>query len=67
MRMVGKKLEIILPDGRELDIVYAKHTIKYIQRLWGRKVRLITKGKDFKEFIIKCNENGEITLIDGNH
>ena len=44
-----------------------KHTIKYIQRLWGRKVRLITKGKDFKEFIIKCNENGEITLIDGNH
>lgn len=54
-------------DGRELDIVYAKHTIKYIQRLWGRKVRLITKGKDFKEFIIKCNENGEITLIDGNH
>ena len=51
-------------DGRELDIVYAKQTLKYIQSLWGRKVRLITKAKECKEFAINCNENGEITLTE---
>lgn len=51
-------------DGRELDIVYAKQTIKYIQALWGRKVKLITKAKEFKEFAINCSENGELTLTE---
>lgn len=54
-------------DGRELDIVYAKQTLKYIQALWGRKVRLITKAKDCKEFAINCNENGELTLTENTH
>lgn len=54
-------------DGRELDIVYAKQTLKYIQALWGRKVRLITKAKDCKEFAINCNENGELTLTENAH
>lgn len=51
-------------DGRELDIVYAKQTLKYIEALWGRKVRLITKAKECKEFAINCNENGELTLTE---
>ena len=76
MMKVGKKLEIILLlqvayehvyDGRELDIVYAKQTLKYTQALWGRKVRLITKAKDCKEFAINCNENGELTLTENAH
>lgn len=54
-------------DGRELDIVYAKQTLKYIQALWGRKVRLITKTKECKEFAINCNENGELTLTENSH
>lgn len=54
-------------DGRELDIVYAKQTLKYIQALWGRKVRLITKAKECKEFAINCNENGELTLTESTH
>lgn len=54
-------------DGRELDIVYAKQTLKYTQALWGRKVRLITKAKDCKEFAINCNENGELTLTENAH
>ncbi|MDY4077954.1 MAG: SpoVR family protein [Clostridium sp.] len=54
-------------DGRELDIVYAKQTLKYIQALWGRKVRLITKARDCKEFAINCNENGEVTLTENTH
>ncbi len=54
-------------DGRELDIVYAKQTLKYIQALWGRKVRLITKAKEFREFAINCNENGELTLTENSH
>lgn len=54
-------------DGRELDIVYAKQTLKYIQALWGRKVRLITKAKECREFAINCNENGELTLTENAH
>ena len=54
-------------DGRELDIVYAKQTLKYIQALWGRKVRLITKAKECREFAINCNENGELTLTENSH
>lgn len=53
-------------DGRELDIVYAKNTLKYLQSLWGYSVRLVTKTKENKEFIINCNENKEITLTNSN-
>lgn len=40
-------------DGRELEATYAKETLKYVQQLWGYKVRLLTKNKDNKEFYIK--------------
>ena len=53
-------------DGRELEMVYAKETIKYIQKLWGGKVSLISKTKDGKEFIISCIDENKITVLEGN-
>ncbi|MGG7178000.1 SpoVR family protein [Clostridium paraputrificum] len=53
-------------DGRELELVYAKETLKYIQALWGHKVRMITKSKDGKEFAINCDDEGKITVTDSN-
>ncbi|GAA0076737.1 SpoVR family protein [Clostridium sp. CTA-5] len=49
-------------DGRELELSYAKETLKYIQELWGRKVQLLTKGRDKKELLITCNINKEVTI-----
>ena len=37
-------------DGRELEIVYAKETIKNLQQLWGGSVVIQTKTKDGKSF-----------------
>ncbi|WP_160679972.1 SpoVR family protein [Clostridium sp. C8-1-8] len=48
-------------DGRELDIVYAKETLKYVQELWGYKVVLITKNKDLQEVSLICDEGKKIT------
>ncbi len=42
-------------DGRELELNYAKETLKYIQELWGKKVKLITKDSDKKDVVIMCN------------
>lgn len=53
-------------DGRELELTYAKETLKYVQQLWGYKVRLITKTKENKEFYINCDEEKRITVTDGN-
>ena len=53
-------------DGRELELVYAKETLKYLQALWGHKVRIITKAKDGKEFAINCDDEGKITVTDSN-
>ncbi|WP_238882133.1 SpoVR family protein [Clostridium sp. YIM B02551] len=47
-------------DGRELELNYAKETLKYVQELWGRKVVLITKGKNGDGFKIICDENKKI-------
>ena len=41
-------------DGRELEIVYAKETIKNLQQLWGGSVVIQTKTKDGKSFGIYC-------------
>lgn len=49
-------------DGRELEINYAKETLKYIQELWGRKVKLLTKDSDKKEIVMTCNMNKEIII-----
>ncbi|ACD23836.1 MULTISPECIES: SpoVR family protein [Clostridium] len=49
-------------DGRELELNYAKETLKYIQELWGKKVRLITKDSDKKDVVITCNMDKEITI-----
>ena len=53
-------------DGRELELIYAKETIKHLQKLWGHKITLITKTKDEKEFLINCDDTGKITVNDGN-
>lgn len=53
-------------DGRELEITYAKETIKYLQRLWGNKVIIVSKTKDGKDFYINCDEESKVTVTDGN-
>lgn len=53
-------------DGRELEATYAKETLKYVQQLWGYKVRLLTKNKDNKEFYINCDIDKKITVIESN-
>lgn len=49
-------------DGRELELTYAKETLKYIQDLWGHKVILLTKSKDNKSLEIVCNEDRNIYI-----
>lgn len=49
-------------DGRELEISYAKETLKYVQDLWGHKVKLITKNKDEKIIELICNEDRNILI-----
>lgn len=49
-------------EGRELEISYAKETLKYIQELWGRKVILNTKSKDDNSIVIICDEDKKITI-----
>lgn len=53
-------------DGRELELVYAKETLKHLQALWGYKVRVISKTRDGKEFAINCDYDGRITVTDSN-
>jgi stage V sporulation protein R len=43
-------------DGRELDLNYARETLKYTARLWGDAVELITNVGG-KETIIASNED----------
>lgn len=49
-------------DGRELEMSYAKETLKYLQDLWGRKVTLVTKTKEGKQVEIVCNEDRKIFI-----
>ncbi|GFZ34368.1 stage V sporulation protein R [Clostridium zeae] len=48
-------------DGRELDIGYAKETLKYVQELWGYKVVLVSKTKELQDISIVCDETKKIT------
>lgn len=49
-------------DGRELDLMYAKETLKYIVQLWKHKVSLKTFLRG-KSITINCNENKLITYV----
>lgn len=49
-------------DGRELELSYAKETLKYTQELWGRRVVLITKNKDGDDITLICDEDKKITI-----
>ena len=53
-------------DGRELELSYARETLKNLQSLWGYKVRLLTRSKDEKEFYINCDQDKKITTTDCN-
>lgn len=53
-------------DGRELEMSYAKQTLKYIQTLWGHNVKLRSKTRDGKEFILKCDYTGKVLVEDGS-
>lgn len=58
------KGELILAhdfDGRELELEYAKETIKYVARLWGAGVKIRTK-LDGKDKVIACNQYQEIII-----
>ena len=54
-------------DGRELELLYAKQTLKHLQSLWGNPVKLITKSKDGKEFYINCSIDGNISVNESNN
>ena len=49
-------------DGRTLDLNYAKATLKYIQELWGREVKLVMQGSDKQEIIIYCNTDKQVSI-----
>ena len=53
-------------DGRELELIYAKETLKHLQSLWGGKVSIITKTKEKKTFTISCDIEKKVTVVDGN-
>ena len=49
-------------DGRALELSYAKETLRYVQELWGHRVKLITKGTDNQEIIVTCDQDKKITI-----
>jgi len=53
-------------DGRELEMSYAKQTLKHIQALWGRNVKLLSKTKDGRQFMLKCDYTGKVIVEDSN-
>lgn len=50
-------------DGRELQLSYTEGTLKYIQELWGYKVRMKTVI-DGKELYIVCDENKKLMVAE---
>ena len=50
-------------DGRELEMSYAKETIKYVAELWGGRVDLNTKLND-RDKIIRCTEDKIVSVWD---
>ncbi|MEN6414564.1 MAG: SpoVR family protein [Veillonellales bacterium] len=51
-------------DGRELELTYAKETLKSVAELWGNKVELKTKLHE-KDKVITCNEDKLVLVLDG--
>ena len=49
-------------EGRELELSYAKETLKYIQELFKGKISLITKTRDHRDVEIICDENKQIVI-----
>ena len=49
-------------DGRELELLYAKETIKYLFDLWGHKVILNTKTKEGRSIEIVCDNDRRVTV-----
>ena len=49
-------------DGRELELLYAKETLKYLFDLWGRKVLLKTKTREGKNIEILCDNDRKIYI-----
>ncbi|MGL5634365.1 MAG: SpoVR family protein [Sarcina sp.] len=43
-------------DGRELDAMYTKRTLKHIQQLWKRTVTLTTRNKEGTEVVYLCDD-----------
>jgi stage V sporulation protein R len=50
-------------DGRELEMNYAKETIKYIAELWGDRVDIKTKLNN-KDKIVRCNKDKFVAVWD---
>lgn len=50
-------------DGRDLELTYAKETLKYIVDLWGAKVELHTRMDD-RSKIVGCSEDKIINIRD---
>ena len=56
----GRRGELLLchgHDGRDLHVDYAKKTLAYARRLWGRNVTLETR-LDGAPCSLKCHEDG---------
>ncbi|CQR70058.1 SpoVR family protein [Sporomusa ovata DSM 2662] len=50
-------------DGRELEMNYAKETIKYVAELWGDRVDIKTKLNN-KDKIVRCNKDKFVAVWD---
>ena len=49
-------------DGRELELLYAKETLKYLFDLWGRKVILRTRSQEGKKIELVCDNDRKICV-----
>ena len=49
-------------EGRELELSYAKETLKYIQELFKGKISLLTKTREHRDVEIICDENKQIVI-----
>ena len=49
-------------DGRELELLYAKETLKYLFDLWGHKVILNTHTKEGRSIEIVCDNDRRVTV-----
>lgn len=49
-------------DGRELDLINAKETLKKLNRLTNINMRLITKNKELKEININCYKDDKVFI-----